>query len=252
MRGHLFVTHGSLISLACDAILVPSGIRYSRFGSVSKSWWSLPRLPHDKQGFVTPVPYHERRAVEVAPRQGSQDPAIWVGHTGETGHEKPEWYGDAVAQFVRDASRQLADLEGDRPLGDPRPLLGLPLIGTGAGGMQSRKGQVVLAVVNAILKELARTDADVVLVLDTSDAYAATQQARARLMGSGWWSLDNDHVEVARDLAREARHDRLALFMGAGALRNRLRDTRDAAQARGVRPTVRRAVEDALESLRRQ
>ena len=36
------------------------------------------------------------------------------------------------------------------------------------------------------------------------------------------------------------------------ALRDRLRDTRDAAQAKGVRLAVRRAVEDALDSLRRR
>jgi hypothetical protein len=216
MSGHLFVTRGSLTSLACDAILVPSGIRNGRFGNVAKGWWSVPRLPLDTQGFVTPAPNHERRAVEVAHRQGSQDPAIWVGHTGETGLEPPPWYGAAVAQFVRDASRQLANLEGDRPLGDPRPLLGLPLIGTGQGGMRDRKGEVVLAVVQAILDEFARTDADVVLVLYTSEAYAATQQARAQLMGSDWPSLDAEQLEVARDLAREARHDRLVLFMGAG------------------------------------
>jgi hypothetical protein len=56
----------------------------------------------------------------------------------------------------------------------------------------------------------------VVLVLYTSEAYAATQQARAQLMGSDWPSLDAEQLEVARDLAREARHDRLVLFMGAG------------------------------------
>ena len=208
----MFVTRGSLTSLACDAILVPSGTRNGRFGDVSGGW-SVP-LPRDDAGYVVPAPDRERRVVEVVSGEGGRDPAVWVGHTGDTGEEPAKWYGAALAQFVREAAPRVAASDVGRPLGDPRPLLGVPLVGTGEGGMAHRKGEVVLAVIRAILDELARTDTDVVLVLRRSEDYAAAQQARAWLMD--FPSLETSHREVARELARDAQRDRLVLFMGAG------------------------------------
>jgi hypothetical protein len=82
--------------------------------------------------------------------------------------------------------------------------------------MRDRKGEVVLAVVDTILHEITQVDADVALVLATAEAYAAAQQARARLTPTAWSCLDPTHLEVASDLAREARRNRLVLFMGAG------------------------------------
>lgn len=79
MSGHLFVTRGSLTSLRCDAILVPSGTRDGRFGDIKHHWRGLP-LPMNDEGFVEPSPDREQRAVEAV-EHGHLAPAIWVGHS---------------------------------------------------------------------------------------------------------------------------------------------------------------------------
>lgn len=215
LSGHLFITRGSLTRLACDAILVPSGTHDGRFGHVTHHWAKLP-LPRDSHGFVTPAPDGERRVVEVPTLDGSSWPALWVGHTGETGDEPPEWYAEALGQFIREAADRPPERREVAPVGDDRPLLALPLIGTGKGGMAHRKGEIILAAVRAILNELATVDADVVLVVQDAETYTAAQQARAQATDSAWASLEASHVETARELAREARRGRLVLFMGAG------------------------------------
>lgn len=207
MPGHMFVTHGDLLALSCDAVLVTSGTHNGKPGHIA-SWNGLD-LPADR-----PVADEGRRAVKTV-EGGDTAPAVWVGHTGATGMEPPEWYAEAIVTFIRGAAADGARLSA-RPLGDERPLLGVPIVGTGAGGMRDRKGEVVKAVVKAIVDVLAEVEADVVFVLNSRATYAAVQQARARYADRDWAGLDpTDKAEASR-LAALARADRLVLFMGAG------------------------------------
>ena len=209
MPGHLFITRGDLKRLACDAILVPSGIWDGRYGDITGKWTSL-GLPME-DGRVTPAPSEESRAVKVC--DGS--PAIWLGHTGAAG-KPPGWYAEAITAFVRAAGRPSTPLAKHRPLGDDRPLLGVPVVGIGEGGAFEVKGDVVRETVTAILDTIddANVVADVALVAWTREAYAAAQQARALVRGDSW--LEDKHRETASALADQARDGELVLFMGAG------------------------------------
>jgi hypothetical protein len=129
----------------------------------------------------------------------------------------PDWYAVAIDEFVTQAAA-VAPVDSRRPLGDPRPLLALPLVGTGDGGARNRRGEVLLAIMRTLKRTLASVDADVVLVLSHEEGFSAAQQARRREFGEEAWSeLSSQHVDQARRLAERAREKDLVLFVGAGA-----------------------------------
>lgn len=221
MSGHLFITRGNLLDLACDALLVPSGIRDGRLGHVGgESWRALKRLELDSESFAKKAPTRARRVVRLVERRTIREPAIWLAHTGDDRVQQPEWYGEAIGTFVREAAGETGGLTANgeaRPVGDARPLLGVPLVGVGQGGMGQRKGEVVLAVVEAIDAAIREVEADVALVLLEADGFSAAQQARSHVLGDrAWTDLTDGHHREARQLALRARDDRLVLFMGAG------------------------------------
>jgi hypothetical protein len=100
--------------------------------------------------YVEPAPDREHRVV-LARRATKASPALWVGHTGDDQERDVAWYVDAVVEFIRKAADHPAEESRVRPLDDPRPVLGIPLVGTGAGGMRSRKGELVKQMVRALV-----------------------------------------------------------------------------------------------------
>lgn len=255
---HLFITQGDLTHLACDAFLVPSGTSGGRRWHVETPAWIAALNGRragtvDGRGFVMDAaPAGHGRAWEIHPRAvaaGVAEPAIWVGHTGDTARD-PAWYADGVAEFVRGAARQLVDVfraEADlreqrqrarkagesteelapeppaRPAGSDRPLLGIPLVGTGAGGAADRKDDTIEAILRAVREAQRDLRAgemapDVVLVLHDRADFAAAQQARRDLWPDGAFAaLDSGQREAAERLAKEARAGQLVPFVGAGA-----------------------------------
>jgi hypothetical protein len=163
--------------------------------------------------YVEPAPDREHRVV-LARRATKASPALWVGHTGDDQERDVAWYVDAVVEFIRKAADHPAEESRVRPLDDRRPLLGIPLVGTGAGGIRSRKGELVKRMVRALVGVLREVDADLVVVARDAAAYSALQQARSREWGAAWDSIRDQTVVM--DLARSARRRRLVLFMGAG------------------------------------
>lgn len=214
MPGHLFVVRGDLTRLAVDAVLVPSGRWDRRFGHVgAHAWDELLDGYLDPERFLPVAPDTDERVREV--RRIANGPAVWVGHTGDD-HREPEWYAEAAERFVEAAGRAGAVL-AYRPLAVDRPLLALPLLGVGRGGMMARKGEVVVACVRSVVAAMRRVDADVVLVLADDQAFAATLQARRRVLGDGAWAGLDAHRAAATDLARRGRAKQLVLFVGSGA-----------------------------------
>jgi hypothetical protein len=60
--------------------------------------------------------------------------------------------------------------------------------------MGQRKGEVVLAVVEAIDAALREVEADVALVLLEADGFSAAQQARSHVLGDrAWTDLTDGH-----------------------------------------------------------
>ncbi|QYG95203.1 SIR2 family protein [Iamia sp. SCSIO 61187] len=141
-------------------------------------------------------------------------PGIWLGHTGEEGHEPVEWFVTAIERFIRAAGS--ARRPGPRPLADDRPLLGVPLVGIGRGGRAGDKGEVVEAVVSAAATAAALRDVDVTLVVREASEYSAVQQARTGLGHDLWGDISAPLRMRAADLGHRARSGGLVTFMGAG------------------------------------
>lgn len=212
--GHLFLAHGDVTMMACDAWLVPTDAR-----RVVEAPWrvalpaELPDRPADWQDAGC-------RAQAVPTVEGV--PVPWLVNVGAD-HARPvDWYLEGVRQFVVGACR---GLKGTRPLyGRARHLLALPLVGTGSGGMKHIKGDMVAALVAELQTFVREHDVDVVLVLWTRAAFAAGQAVRrARLAALDDRSLaleshvPQELVGEARRLAALAEEGRLVLFLGAGA-----------------------------------
>jgi SIR2-like domain len=216
--GHLFIVRGDLLLLACDAILVPSGSENGRPGFVTEHWQAELRSEL-RDGFLHEAPDAARRVIPIRAGKTIRDPGVWAGFTGDAGNESVDWYAAAASEFVRLAAAEARGTTDSslRPLDSSNPLLALPLVGSGEGGMQADKGSLVEAIVLALVRSAERYDADVALVLRTPEAYAAAQQARARVAGDTTWCEIEEHREHAVRLARLARTERLVLFLGAGA-----------------------------------
>lgn len=221
MAGHLFITRGDLGHLACDAILVPSGVGPDgRRGHVQEHWRAF--VGADHAGYAA-VPAGDEWVVHrVGRRTRWPDPTVWIGHTGDDAHTPTE-DAEVLVRFVREASattnrvRARKAPESERPLGVRRPLVAVPIVGTGLAGRKDRKGQVIVAIVRALLDLVQdpALDADVVLVAWDAAHYSAAQQARARY-APPHADLRRDLVEPLEQLVTEADRGRLVLFLGAG------------------------------------
>lgn len=217
MSGHLFITRGDLRHLACDAVLVPSGYEGTRRGHVQDQWRDVVGAPSD--GFVSGASDEADWLVWPLKLDCEwPDPAIWLGHIGDADHTA-ENDASVLVEFIERAGREVENRaprrQHQRPLQSANPLLAVPLVGTGLGGLAHIKGEVVMALVRALLEALVRINADVVLVAYDAAGYSAAQQARARLSPTSP-ALGADSAEQMDLVIEEARLGRLVLFLGAG------------------------------------
>jgi len=225
VSGHLFIVHGDVLGVACDAVLIPSGTGVdatgrTRPGHVTGGWTSILGSALE-DGFLSEAPDTTRRVTLVVEGGGIVKPALWAGFTGDRGDEGLGFFQRTVSAFAHEAgahARAHRTSRDARPLMSARPLLALPLIGSGAGGRAGDKGGLLLGLVKALTSAASEEDVDIALVLSTETAYAAAQQARSLLDRSrAWGELDEKHDAEALRLAELARARRLVLFLGAGA-----------------------------------
>src|SRR3954452_22513654 len=221
MGGHVFVVHGDLTHLACDDWLVPSDrdltlteawLPVLAEDAVRRSADGVPQLAIDAPAAfcdgtrrVLPVPDEARRA----PADGSPHTRgrPWLLDVGEDAEVDAEWLVDGVRAWL--------DAVPDGKTERSRPLLGLPLVGTGAGGAAGHRDDVLAALLPALPEDAARAGADVALVLNDERDHAAAQDVRRRLANTPW-PFDDDQVQAADALATRAAAGQLALFLGAG------------------------------------
>src|SRR4051812_24078586 len=224
MGGHVFVVHGDLTHLACDDWLLPT----DRDLTLTEAW-----LPALSEGAV-------RRSESGVPRLSLQAPAefcdgarriLAVPDDARATHEDPSplthgrpWVrgggGDpdiargGLGGGVRGGRRAGPGEPSERA----RPLLGLPLVGTGAGGASTRRDDVLAALLPALQEHAEDANVDVALVLNDERDHAAAQDVRQRI-GDPKWPFDDEQQEAADRLARQAAAGQLALFLGAGVSR---------------------------------
>lgn len=218
MTGHLFIVHGDLTSIACDAIFVPTDEGFS----FTESWDAL-ELERPSQ------PWSKRRVLLY--RNNPGEPAVWLGNIGLAGNDNPfALYEAAITDFVAQAKAHAEHNPADRPWHLPR--LALNVVGSGEGGARFTKGGLILGLVK-LLRRLARQyHTDIIFVTYGEKPYAAAQLARRQLLVNGarreptkeevekeWRFAEftpKDLSAQAIALAEVSRNDRLVLFIGAG------------------------------------
>lgn len=118
------------------------------------------------------------------------------------------WVAEGVAQAIASFPARLGAQEGRT-----KPLVGLPLVGTGHGGFENNRGELIKALVPALRLAAGDADIDVALVLDDARDYAAVQSIRGN---ADWKSFTEDELTTADDLGGKAARGELSLFLGAG------------------------------------
>jgi hypothetical protein len=224
MGGHVFVVHGDVTHLACDDWLLPTDrdltltdawLPVLAEGAVRRSDAGVPRLAItapaefcDGTQRVLPVP-HEARGQHEDPSPLTHG-RPWLLDVGDDADIDPVWLVDGVREWLGAVRRE--------PTERSRPLLGLPLVGTGAGGAAARRDDVLASLLPALAEHAERADVDVALVLNDERDHAAAQDVR-RQLGDPRWPFEDEQVEAAAALARRAAAGQLALFLGAGVSR---------------------------------
>ena len=240
MAGHIFVTRGDLRRLNCDAWLLPTDAEFY----VSPGWLKEqepPLSPSTLEGqerAMSTARLRERikrqRAIgwgvsKRVVRLGGEvrepaEPAIYLVNMGSVVGESVEWYMEGVRHFVQAAAH---DLGGTAPVTRrPRPLIGLPFVGTGAGGAHGIKGDIMRALLGALWGQVDAHHLDIALVLDRDVPFAAAQHERLHAPDGSpgtrhdpWPELDGRTRLIADALASHAAAGKLVLFLGAGVSR---------------------------------
>nr|WP_090341737.1 SIR2 family protein [Mycolicibacterium malmesburyense]CRL71793.1 hypothetical protein CPGR_02086 [Mycolicibacterium malmesburyense] len=204
MSGHLFVLRGDLTQLQCSAILVPCDHNWEL---IWEHWSEL--LPPER---FESSPWGARlrdgggsgRIAEVAP---SRDRLIRLVVTAD-GRDDAQW----VARGVVDAIKTLAG-ELSTPGGRFKPLIALPLVGTGAGGFREMRGILIRALLPALRSAAHDADVDVALVLRDDRDHAAIQGQRST---EDWPAFSGEELAIADELGARAARRELSLFLGSG------------------------------------
>ena len=213
VAGHVFLVHGDLMKLHADAWCVPGGHDPVRPGD---TWaHAVAETPADPvaENFGRPGV----RVTRWRPLH-ADDPTPWLVDLGGSRGTPIDWYLDAVEEFLRRASSDLVDRSPR--FGRPRPLVTLPLVGTGQGGKRRQAGEMAQALLPVLCRFAAEHPIDIALVMIDGAAYSAVQAVRRGLPTAQTWpALDAELVESADRLAALAARRALVLFVGAGVSR---------------------------------
>lgn len=203
--GHLFVAQGDLTKLACDAVLIPCDSRLN----VNRAWASiLPAdLPPGEANWLR-LPGHsdENGIVSVDDSDGRRIRAF----VAVDGQATPKDVVDRLWAAIDQAGRNLT-YHGGRV----QPLIGVPLPGTGDGGLKGRRGEVIRELLHR--HRSTRCSCDIALVLRDARDFAAVQNQRNA--DSDWPELTAPLRDEADRLGGLARQGQLSLFVGAGVSR---------------------------------
>lgn len=210
MSGHLFVVHGDLTAIACDAILVPTDAGFN----ITKTWKSL--------GLERPAGgWGSDNVVKV--RVNAKEPQIWLGNIGQASDATAfEEFAPVLRRFFERAVEDLRTItDADRIYPWPKLRLAVNVVGSGHGGARLRKGDLIRGLVH-LLQELAdEHDSDIILVTFGDKQYAAVQRARRefvnpKALAQTWRFTYSGLATDGQDLAHLAIDSRLVLFIGAG------------------------------------
>ena len=173
--GHLFVAHGDLTKLACDAVLIPCD---DKGGSLLRGGVCCHRdcsAMRDLDGFAYPT-HPMLMASSDCPTSTSE----------RSGRSLP-WHGPPPIQ--RTSSTRLWHAIKTISAGLPAlagravPLVGVPLAGTGEGGLAHRRGEVIDKLLDKHRAQGSSLDCDVALIPYERRDFAAVQARRRPKIG---------------------------------------------------------------------
>ena len=207
---HTFVVQADLTKLACDLILIPTDAELW----VTQYFEGLgnPRKPARWGDLGV--------RVTDAIREGDSEQGRlmrWV-NTGSI-----PWQADQRVGWLLDGIREALDAAAESVRtphlnSRARALVGLPLFGTGAGGFDAVRGEVLGGILSACEEASARYGYDVVITCWHRSDYAALQNRRLERR-SAFTALSEALMGEAERLGKLARTGQLTLFLGAGVSR---------------------------------
>lgn len=200
------MVQADLTKLACDVVLLPTDL----FLDVRPQWTDLGQ-PCKPSGW-------NNSSVRVTSATG--DPSCgqsrlvhWVNIGSVPALADVKW----LVEGVRQALDAAGDTLHDKSIlnGRGRPLVGLPLFGTGAGGYDAVRGEVLDAILTECETAAGRHGYNLVIACRHRSDYAALQ---ARRLGRAADSpaLPDRLMAEAKRLGHLASTGQLALFLGAG------------------------------------
>lgn len=221
---HLFVTRGNILHIECDAWLLPTDTK----PGVRRSWSSVDPSRHHKLVSAKSSAFLEGKvSVAAAEDWPLSDPlplltAIPTQGVRSAGELAPsiQAFIDFAAEITISRRRDKAaalSANGQSPeLPRPRPLLAMPLLGTGGGGANVFRGDVLEMLFQTSQEAASRASVDIVLVLEDERDFALAQVKRKQSPDNFWPSLDADLRALVTELAGKACTGKLVPFLGAG------------------------------------
>lgn len=208
MTGHVFITRGDLTRVWCDAWLMPCSADFA-----PRAHWyeaSTGTTPPASVPCASGAP-RVRRIIDWP----AAHPKPWLVDVGGGKNAPVAWFIAGVIEWLETCTQ---DLDGHRVTQRAKPLLALPLVGTGLGGAAARSGDVVRALLPILYESAERFDVDIALVTFGSPALAAALDTRRKLSDARAWptALTDSLRASARGLAAHCRDGNLVLFLGAG------------------------------------
>lgn len=224
MAGHLFIVHGDLTAIACDAIFVPTDSSFT----FTESWDSL-ELVRPSEGWAG------RKVIRYRAKPG--EPELWLGEIGRPGHDNVfADFEPAITDFVTCAAMGIPMSREGRICAWPKLRLALNVVGSGQGGARHNKGGLIKGLVALLRSLAAEHNVDIIFATFSEKTYAAAQLARRKILTyrsdqprreltkedlkTEWKFADftpPELVDKAMHLAEIAKEDQLVLFIGAGS-----------------------------------
>src|SRR5687768_6793506 len=163
MSGHVFIVHGDITKLSCDAWLLPG----SSHGAPGNTWReAVASEPAE------PVPQDfgrsSRRVIAWKPL-AEDAPVPYLTDVGGSRGTPIDWYLEAAREFFDRVARDFAEREPR--YGRERPLIALPLVGTGQGGKRRQAGAVARELLPVLYECAEKTELDIALVMIEGAAY---------------------------------------------------------------------------------
>jgi hypothetical protein len=183
MAGHVFVTRGDLTALACSAWVLPGNEDH---GPGTDRHWLTPRsgiadqFDRGRLRHPEPVPSKDRLWRLRRPAD-PRAPQCYLMNSGGHHGLSLDWYLAGLDQFLETIQQDQASLP--RGLPRERPLVGVPMFGTGLGGAgQTRGGSSSGRWAGCVeIAQHDEVDADFALVTHRESDFAAAQWARKSL-----------------------------------------------------------------------